>query len=119
MAEERIIGHAAVQRSLEGVYIVDALSVIRAFIQKILVYVGSDESIGVDSTGAGKNALEDGSFAIAWQGRGHPRLQDRMALRNAQARRISEGQLSGCAIFPTRRAAVPLGRRVSASRVIT
>ena len=119
MAEQRRVRHAACQRRLEGIDIVDALAGIGAFAEQILIHVGYGRRIGIDAVHAGEDALEQRAFAPDRQRRRHPRLQHRVALDDPARTASKRGRLSGWAILPISRRTVSRGSRVSASRVMT
>ena len=120
VAENRVFRNLAFERGLEDVDVVDSLAAIGAFLEQVLIDVGNRERIGIEPVGAGKDALKQRTFAADRQRRRHARLQDAVALHDqAGIADRSRGRLSGCAILPTRRLAAPIGRRVSASSVMT
>ena len=63
VAEQRGVRHAAGERGLEGVDVVDALAGIGAFAEQILVHVGDGGGVRVDAARAGEHALEQRTLA--------------------------------------------------------
>ena len=63
VAEQRRVRHPAGERRLEGVDVVDALAGIGAFAEQILIDVGNGRGVGIDAAHAGKDALEQRTFA--------------------------------------------------------
>ena len=58
VTEERILRHAAGERGLERVDVVDALSRVRSFVKEILVHVGDRRRVGIDARGTREDSLE-------------------------------------------------------------
>ena len=85
VAQQRRIGHAACQRGLEGIDIVDALAGIRAVARQILIDIRYGRIVGIDPAQARKRALEQRTFPADRQRRRHPRLQDGIALHDPTA----------------------------------
>ena len=69
VAEQRRVRHAAGERGLEGIDVVDALAGIGAFAEQVLVDVGDRRGIGIDAAHAGEDALEQRAFAADRQRR--------------------------------------------------
>ena len=121
MAEDRVFRHPALQRGFEGVDVVDALAGEIALAEQILIDVGDRAGVRIDATRHRKRCAEtrssraiEGSVGVmrGWNSavtfHHLPRVRDRR-----------RGLFSGCAAVPTRRRTVSIGRRVSASRVMT
>ena len=69
VAEQRRVRHAAGERGLEGIDVVDALAGIGAFAEQILVHVGHRGGIRIDAAHAGEDALEQRALAADRQRR--------------------------------------------------
>ncbi len=63
VTQKRALRHAAVQRGLERIHVVDALAGIGAFAEEILVHVGHGRGVRIDAAHAGEDALEERAFA--------------------------------------------------------
>ena len=63
VAEQGVLGNAAIQRRFEGVDVIDALAGIGAFVEQILIDVRNRRGIGFDPAGAGIDPLKDRSVA--------------------------------------------------------
>ena len=79
VAQHRVVGHAAAQRGLEGVDVVDALAGVGALAEQVLVDVRHRRRIGIDAAAAGEDALEQRAFHADRQGRRDARLQHAVA----------------------------------------
>ena len=86
VAQHRVVGHAALQRGLEGVDVVDALAGVGALAEQVLVDVGDRRRVGIDAAVAGEDALEQRAFRADRQRRRDARLQHAVALDDAAAR---------------------------------
>jgi len=82
VTKERRVRHSAGESSLESVDVVDALAGIGAFAEQILVHVRDGGGVGVDTTHAGEDALEERALAADGQRRRDARLQHRMAFHD-------------------------------------
>ncbi len=85
VAEQRVLRHAAGERRLEGVDVVDALAGVGALAEQILVDVGDRRRVGIDAARRGEDALEERALAADRQRRRHARLQDAVAFDDAPA----------------------------------
>jgi len=119
VAEQRALRHPVSQGGLERVHVVDALAGIGAFAEQVLVHIGNGRRVRVDTAHAGKDALEQRSFATDRQRWGDARLQQPVAFDDVPAAASNRGRLSGCAILPTSLRTVSRGNRVSESSVMT
>ena len=63
VAQHRALGNPAVERSLEGIDVVDALADVRAFVEQVLIDIGYGKGIGIEAARARKRALEQRSLA--------------------------------------------------------
>ena len=54
VAQQRVLGHAAGERRLEGIDVVDALAGVGAFAEEVLVDVGDRGGVGIDAARAGE-----------------------------------------------------------------
>ena len=121
VTENATVGNSAGKSGLEGVHVVDAFAAVRPLLEEVLVNVGNGRCVGVDAGWRSRKTR--------WINRAIPRGGKRLASPGAGGRRSPRprggtrdrafGRLSGCAIFPIRRFAAPMGSRVSVSRVMT
>ena len=58
VAQERVLGHAVLQRRLEGVDVVDALADVAAFVKEILVDVRDRRRVRIDADVPGEHLRE-------------------------------------------------------------
>src|SRR2546429_75550 len=91
VAEQRVFRHPSLERSLEGVDVVDPLAGVRALGEEILVDVRDRGGIGIDAGGTGKHAPKERALALGGQGRRDPRLEDAVALDDAALARLGAG----------------------------
>ena len=91
VAEQRVFRHPSLERSLEGVDVVDPLAGVRALGEEILVDVRDRGGIGIDAGGTGKHAPKERALALGGQGRRDPRLEDAVALDDATFARLEPG----------------------------
>ncbi len=80
VAEQRVLRHAAGERRLEGIDVVDALAGVGALAEQVLVDVGDRRRVGIDAAGAGEDPLIERSFAPDRQRGRDARLQDGVAV---------------------------------------
>ena len=80
-------GHAAGERGLEGIDVVDALAGVGAFAEEVLIDVRHGGGVGIDAARAGEDALEERALAADRQRRRDARLQHAVALDDAAASR--------------------------------
>jgi hypothetical protein len=92
VAEQRVVGHAACHRGLEGVEVVDALARVAPLPEQVLVDVRYREGVRVDSGGSRERPLEDRCVVLGRERRGDARLEDPVAPRHPPDPRI-EGRL--------------------------
>ena len=58
MAQQRVLRHAVRERRVEGVYVVDTLADIAAFVKQVLIDVGHRGRVRVDAHVAGEHLRE-------------------------------------------------------------
>ncbi len=90
VAEHRVVGHAAGERRLERVDVVDALADVRPFAGEVLVDVRHGARVRIDAAWAGEGGVEDRAGVGGDERRGDARLQDRVAARDALQPRVEE-----------------------------
>ena len=91
VAQERILGDAALQRRLKCLDVVDALAGVRALAEQVLVDIGGRRRIGIDARRSGGEPLEERRVAIGGHRGRDTRLQDRVALDDPALARIEDG----------------------------
>ena len=86
VAEQGVLRHAAGERRLEGIDVVDALAGIGAFAEEVLVDVRDGGRVRIDTAGAGEDPLIERTFAADRQRRSDARLQNGVAVDDPSAR---------------------------------
>ncbi len=95
VAEQGVRRHAAGERRLEGVDVVDALAGVGAFAEQVLVHVGGGSRVRIDAARRGEQPLVQRAFAADRQRRRHARLQDAVAADHALARLVEARPVQG------------------------
>ena len=90
VGQERVLGHAAVERGHEGVHVVEPLAGEDAFGEEVLVRVGDRGGVGVDARVPGVEPREERARGARHR-HAHPGLQDRVALRDTAETRVEPG----------------------------
>jgi hypothetical protein len=88
VAEQRVLGHAAGERRLEGIDVVDALAGIGPLVEQVLVDVGDRARIGIDPAMAREYALEQRALDAHRQRGRDARLEHAVAFDDASRCRI-------------------------------
>ena len=115
--QQRVLGHAAVERRRERVDVVQALAGEDALAEQVLVDVGDGRGVRIDAGVAGVDPGEERS-GRARHRHADARLEDAVAGGDAaEPRDRPAAWFSGCAMMPMRRFAASRGRRVSESSV--
>ena len=95
VTENRVLGHAAGERQLERVDVVDALAGVGALAEQILIHIRDGGRIRIESARARERVLEERAFAPDGQRRSHAWLQDRVALDHALAGEVEARVIQG------------------------
>ena len=90
VAQQRRIGHPALQRGVERVHVVDPLAGEGTLVKHVLVHVRDSPRVWIDTVHAREDALEHGAAPPRRQRRRDPRLQNRMAFHDPPARCVEE-----------------------------
>src|SRR5271170_7556576 len=64
VAQQGVLFDLAGQRGFKCIEIVDSLPGVRALVKQVLINVGNSRGVRIDSTGPGKNSLEERAFTI-------------------------------------------------------
>ncbi|KAF5056936.1 hypothetical protein DSECCO2_362080 [anaerobic digester metagenome] len=90
VAQNSVVGKAAVESLPEDVHVVDALADERTFAEQVLIHIGDGAGVGVDADLAGAHQRIPRTVR-AGQADRHPRLQDSVAGRDTAARLVVAG----------------------------
>ena len=91
VAENAALGRATVERRAEGIDIIDALALVDALVEDVLIDVGNRSRIGIDAGGRREELLKPRAFRADGKGRGDARLHDAVALDDPPEARIEAG----------------------------
>ena len=93
VAQHRPLGQARAEHDVQRLHVQQALAGERAFAEQVLVDLGRGGAVRVDPALAGEQPMERRGFARPGQRRGHARLQDAVARRDAALRQVDARQV--------------------------